>query len=215
MDSSGDLFGTTYGGGTQQTAPFSRSPRYELHSHARQFQWLQRRESLARVTLDSSGDLFGTAYRNGGHQRRHGFRDRPLARAPSPSSPASMAPTANSRRRRDVRFQRRPLWHDLRRRGQQRRHGLRDRPRHIDDYHHRQLQWRQRVGPAASRLTLDSSGDLFGTTCEGGTSSDGTVFEIAHGTTAIITVAVSTESNGGLPSWRDARLQRRPVRHDR
>ncbi|HZK80083.1 MAG TPA: choice-of-anchor tandem repeat GloVer-containing protein, partial [Humisphaera sp.] len=43
-------------------------------------------------------------------------------------------------------------------------------------------------------LTIDTSGNLFGTTSVGGTGGLGTVFEIAHGTTALI--AIGSFSNG-------------------
>ena len=45
-------------------------------------------------------------------------------------------------------------------------------------------------------VTLDSSGDLFGATYAGGTNSDGTIFEIVHGTTAITTLASFNNANG-------------------
>ncbi len=49
-------------------------------------------------------------------------------------------------------------------------------------------------------LTLDSNGNLFGTTYQGGASSVGVVFEIVHGTTALTTVAAFNYStNGGSP----------------
>ena len=40
-----------------------------------------------------------------------------------------------------------------------------------------------------SALTIDSAGDLFGTTSQGGTSKDGTIFELAAGASAITTLA--------------------------
>jgi uncharacterized repeat protein (TIGR03803 family) len=48
-------------------------------------------------------------------------------------------------------------------------------------------------------LTIDSAGDLFGTTYSGGTSSNGTVFEIAHGTSTITTLASFNSTNGANP----------------
>ncbi len=48
-------------------------------------------------------------------------------------------------------------------------------------------------------VTLDSSGDLFGTTVEGGTKSEGNVFEIARGTNSITTFAAFNGSNGASP----------------
>jgi uncharacterized repeat protein (TIGR03803 family) len=48
-------------------------------------------------------------------------------------------------------------------------------------------------------LTIDAAGDLFGTTNQGGTYSDGTVFEIANGTNAVTTLATFNGANGARP----------------
>jgi uncharacterized repeat protein (TIGR03803 family) len=48
-------------------------------------------------------------------------------------------------------------------------------------------------------LIMDSSGNLYGTTYAGGTSDDGTVFELAAGSGAITTLASFTGSNGANP----------------
>ncbi len=52
--------------------------------------------------------------------------------------------------------------------------------------------------PAAG-LVMDSSGNLYGTTIFGGTSSDGTVFELAHGSGNIIALASFNGTNGAAP----------------
>jgi uncharacterized repeat protein (TIGR03803 family) len=49
-------------------------------------------------------------------------------------------------------------------------------------------------------LAFNASGDLFGTTGDGGPEGDGTVFEIAHGTTSIISLASFNDTNGAIPS---------------
>jgi uncharacterized repeat protein (TIGR03803 family) len=48
-------------------------------------------------------------------------------------------------------------------------------------------------------VIMDSSGDLYGTTYEGGASGDGTVFELAKGSGAITTLASFDGSNGADP----------------
>ncbi len=48
-------------------------------------------------------------------------------------------------------------------------------------------------------LILDSSGNLYGTTPAGGASSDGTVFEVAHGSHTITTLASFNGTNGQSP----------------
>jgi uncharacterized repeat protein (TIGR03803 family) len=50
-----------------------------------------------------------------------------------------------------------------------------------------------------SALTPDNAGNLYGTTFEGGSASDGTVYEVAAGTSTITTVATLHGSNGSLP----------------
>ena len=61
------------------------------------------------------------------------------------------------------------------------------------------------VGPFAG-LVEDSSGNLFGTTSQGGTSSDGTVFEVAAGTHALTTLANFTGApNGNGPQGESGR----------
>jgi uncharacterized repeat protein (TIGR03803 family) len=49
-------------------------------------------------------------------------------------------------------------------------------------------------------LIMDSSGNLFGTTVYGGASGDGTVFELAHGSDTIHTLASFNVANGANPS---------------
>ena len=49
-------------------------------------------------------------------------------------------------------------------------------------------------------VAVDSSGNIFGTTQKGGASSDGTVFEIAHGSGAITALA-SFNGTNGLDAW--------------
>ncbi len=55
------------------------------------------------------------------------------------------------------------------------------------------------ANPSAG-VTLDASGDIFGTTYSGGASGEGTVFEIVHGTNAITTLASFNGTNGGFPA---------------
>ena len=48
-------------------------------------------------------------------------------------------------------------------------------------------------------VTLDSAGDLFGTTELGGADGDGTVFEVSKATGELTTVATFTGANGSQP----------------
>ena len=63
---------------------------------------------------------------------------------------------------------------------------------------------------------MDSSGNLYGTTDEGGANSDGTVFELASGSGTITTLASFNGTNGAIPSRRaDHGQQRQSLWHDR
>ena len=50
-----------------------------------------------------------------------------------------------------------------------------------------------------SGLVMDPSGNLYGTTVSGGTSNDGTVFELAKGSANIKTLASFNDTNGAWP----------------
>jgi uncharacterized repeat protein (TIGR03803 family) len=48
-------------------------------------------------------------------------------------------------------------------------------------------------------LTLDTAGNVYGTTDDGGDYGDGTVFTIAHGSSALTTIVSFTGANGAYP----------------
>ncbi len=50
------------------------------------------------------------------------------------------------------------------------------------------------------QMVADSAGNLFGVTASGGTNNDGTVFEILHDTTQLITLGSFNGTNGSTPS---------------
>ena len=54
-------------------------------------------------------------------------------------------------------------------------------------------------GTPGGGLVADTSGNLFGATSRGGAYGDGTIFEIAHGSTAITTLATFNGANGQDP----------------
>src|SRR5271156_4228258 len=48
-------------------------------------------------------------------------------------------------------------------------------------------------------VALDASGNLYGTTTSEGVDADGTIFEVAHGTTTATTIASFNGTNGADP----------------
>jgi uncharacterized repeat protein (TIGR03803 family) len=54
-------------------------------------------------------------------------------------------------------------------------------------------------GSPQSALLMDSSGNLYGTTASGGPDKDGTVFELAHGSSTITTLASFDGTDGANP----------------
>ena len=54
------------------------------------------------------------------------------------------------------------------------------------------------LGPQAA-LVMDGSGNLYGTASAGGASGQGTVFELAHGSGTITTLASFNGTNGAMP----------------
>ena len=64
---------------------------------------------------------------------------------------------------------------------------------------HRVVRWIPKRREPPGDIILDSSGDLFGTTLNGGANSDGTVFEVVHGSSTITTLASFNGANGLNP----------------
>ena len=81
-----------------------------------------------------------------------------------------------------------------------RRHGVRAGPRQRHDHHAGFVQRHQRCTSAEAGLVMDSSGNLYGTAIGGGTSSDGTVFELAQGSGTITTLASFNGTDGAQPA---------------
>jgi uncharacterized repeat protein (TIGR03803 family) len=98
-----------------------------------------------------------------------------------------------------------------------RRHGLQKGPRRVQSVKPNLEQLEDRITPSGPTLTtlasfncsngatpygtlvVDGNGNLFGTTFKGGTFNDGTVFELAHGSGTITTLANFDGTNGANP----------------
>ena len=92
------------------------------------------------------------------------------------------------------------------------RHGFRVGPRQRHDHH---AGFDKLDGEARGGVIMDSSGNLYGTTIEGGVANVGTVFELAHGSGTVTTLASFNGTTGAYPMGRcDHGQQRQPLRHD-
>ena len=119
-DSSGNLFGTTYGGGASNYGTvFEIVNGSGTITTLASFNGTNGADPEAGLIEDSSGNLFGTTYDGGADRDRHGVRD-----------------------------------------CQGERH----------DHHPGLVQWHQRGQSPTAGLIEDASGNLFGTTYDGGAS---------------------------------------------
>ena len=148
LDSSGNLFGTTeYGGASGYGTVFEIANGSTAISTVASFNNSNGAYPQAGVTIDPNGNLFGTTYQGGTSNQGTVFE---IAHGTNSITTLATFNTSNGKY------------------------------------------------PEAG-VTLDSSGDLFGTTYQGGANSDGTVFEIVHGTTAITTIASFNGDDGANP----------------
>ncbi len=157
LDRNGNLFGTTQGGGANDAGTV-----FEIVQGSRHIKtvasFAHGNNPGAGVTLDGNGNLFGTTFNGGVHDDGSVFE---IAKG-------------STRIKTLVFFNRANIFGPA--------GGARDTGR----------------SPNAG-MTFDRSGNLFGTTFEGGTSDDGTVFEIAKGSRYIKTVASFGETIGTYP----------------
>ena len=151
-DSSGNLFGTTAGGGANSAGTVFElakgSSGYTLNTLA-SFDNTNGAGPLGGVIADSSGNLFGTSSAAGVYNAGTVFE---LAKGSSGYSLNGLASFNNTNGN----------------------------------------------SPIAG-VVADSSGNLFGTTLVGGTNNDGTVFELAKGSSTLSTLASFNGTNGSLP----------------
>ncbi|HZK81313.1 MAG TPA: choice-of-anchor tandem repeat GloVer-containing protein, partial [Humisphaera sp.] len=148
MDSNGALFGTTvFGGASGDGTIFEMTHGSTAITTIASFNGVNGQNPYAGLTLDGSGDLFGIA--SGGGTSNDGTIFE-VVQGTTSITPIASFNGANA------------------------------------EY-------------SSAGLAIDTSGNLFGTTYYGGTSGDGTVFEIVHGTTAIATVASFNGVNGANP----------------
>jgi uncharacterized repeat protein (TIGR03803 family) len=148
MDSSGDLFGVTTGGGAALSGTVFELVRgSNTITTLASFDFTNGPDPNGGLVLDSSGDLFGTTHSGGPN------RDGIVFELAHGSNTITMLAAFNGSNGK---------------------------------------------GPLAG-LTMDSNGDLFGTTSGGGLSNDGTVFELVRGSNTITALASFNGSNGANP----------------
>jgi len=150
FDSSGNLFGTTlYGGASGQGTVYEIAKVTGTLTTLASFTGANGSGPYAGVTFDSSGNLFGTTGYKGGTS--NGGTVYEIAQGSSTLTTLASFTGANG-----------------------------------------SLPY--------GGVTFDSSGNLFGTTFNGGTSGYGTVYEIAKGSSTLTTLASFTGANGRTPN---------------
>ena len=150
MDSSGNLYGTTHGGGTSNEGTiFELAQGSSAITTLASFNGTNGAQPLAGLIMDSSGNLYGTTYEGGASPPSDGTVFELAKGSGTITTLASFKGTNGQ-------------------------------------------------DPEAG-LIMDSSGNLYGTTYEGGPSNDGTVFELAKGSGTITTLASFKGTNGADP----------------
>ncbi len=148
MDSTGDLFGTTQGGGTSNNGSvFELTHGSGAITTLASFNETEGAVVEAGLIMDSRGNLFGTASSGGDANDGTIFE---LAKGSGTVTTLASFNGANG------------------------------------------------AQPQCTLIT-DSNGNLYGTTSHGGISSDGTVFELAHGSSNITVLASFNGTNGAQP----------------
>ena len=197
LDSSGDLFGTTHGGGANGDGTV-----FEIAQGTTSITTLAsfnaatgNCQPVGGVTLDSSGNLFGTTYGGGTSNQGTVFE---IAQGTTSITTLANFNGANGA------FSYAALTLDssgnlfgTTHSGGTNNYGTVFEFAHDATFLTTLASFNVTNGddPEAG-LTLDSSGNLFGTTYGGGPNLDGTVFEIAQGTTSITTLATFNGTNG-------------------
>jgi uncharacterized repeat protein (TIGR03803 family) len=149
MDSSGDLFGTTiYNGGVLSGTVFEVAQGSNTITTLAAFDGSNGAAPETGLVMDSSGDLFGTTSAGGGPNN-----DGTVFEVASGSNTITTLAVFDG----------------------------------------------SNGAAPEGGLVMDSSGGLFGATEAGGPNAIGTVFEVAHGSNIITTLAVFDRSNGAAP----------------
>jgi uncharacterized repeat protein (TIGR03803 family) len=199
-DSSGDLFGTTYLGGSNGTGTVFEI----LHGSTKlttvaSFTQANGSLPLAPVTLDSSGDVFGTTSAGGAanlgtvFEIAHGSTKVTTIASfngPTGSQPEGAITLDSGGDLFGTAYE-----------------GSVFGDGSVFEIAHKSTKLTTLVSfngtdgalPAAG-VTLDASGNLFGTTSNGGVDDEGTIFEVPHGTSKLTTLASFTGANGEAPS---------------
>jgi len=149
IDSSGNLYGTTYSGGASSSGTvWTVTAGTSTITTIASFNGTNGANPYCSVTRDSSGNLYGTAYAGGANNCGVVWKI------------ASGTSTLSA----------------------------------IDSFSYNTTGYGSYGG-----VSIDSSGNLYGTTYSGGASASGTIWKIASGTSTITTVASLTTTTGKLP----------------
>ena len=199
-DSSGNLFGTTNGGGPSGDGTvFEVAAGSGTITTLASFNGANGANPQGGLVEDSSGNLFGTTCEGGPNGLRHGVRGGRRQRHHHHPGLLQRRQRRQPQRQPDRGQQRQSLRHHL--------------PMAVPSGDGTVFEVAAGSGTITTLasftgangaypyggLVEDSSGNLFGTTPRGGTSGDGTVFEVDHGSGTITTLASFNGTNGASP----------------
>ncbi len=199
LDASGNLFGTTYAGGTANYGTV-----FEL-IHATNtlvtlasFNSTNGSRPVANVTLDSSGNLFGTTS-GGGTSNCGTVFEIPAASGTLTTLASFINSNGNSPRGQLIFDSSGNLFGTTVYGGASGYGTVFEVPRGAYAITTVASFTSTNGSAPYGGVTLDSSGNLFGTTYSGGSNNTGTVFEVVHGTSTITKLASFIFTNGSNP----------------
>ncbi len=201
MDSSGNLYGTRWGGSASATARCSSWPRAAARSPRwPSFNGTNGQGPEGGVIMDSSGNLYGTTYQGGPFGDGTVFE---LAQGSGTiTTLASCVNNGVGPSRLVMDSSRQPVRHNELSEAHPTTARCSSWPRAAVRSPRSPCSTASTVPTQVAGVIMDSSGNLYGTTAGGGAFGDGTVFELAAGSGTIITLASFNGTDGANPRWR-------------
>jgi uncharacterized repeat protein (TIGR03803 family) len=200
MDGSGNLYGTTYAGGTYGDGTvFELAQGSGTISALASFDGTNGAKPYAGVILDASGNLYGTTYWGGAYNDGTVFElaqgSGTITTLASFNNTDGASPSAGLILDASGNLYGTTYWGGAPFRGHGTVFELAQGSCTITTL----AAFNSTDGAGPEGLIRDNNGNLFGTTVGGGASSAGTVFELVHGTSTITTLASFDGADGSSP----------------